>query len=135
MRAGEFCCRVPVCTIRLSSIIAKRCPSLKAAVCWTLRWNARRKNNAPRAYLWSVCQLGCRNGTSLTGARELLPKIWSAAFSPIIIDGAFRLPLVIRGNRDESAQNRFSVPMTRQSGLTTASGSSGDPIRQVPHGW
>ena len=46
--------------------------------------------------------------------------MWSAAFSPAMIDGALRLPLVTRGKIELSATRKASTPMTRQSGSTTA---------------
>ena len=50
--------------------------------------------------------------------------MWSAAFSPTMIDGALRLPLVMRGKIELSATRKASTPITRQSGSMTASGSS-----------
>ena len=48
--------------------------------------------------------------------------------------GAFRLPVVIVGMIEESITRSPSTPITRHAGSTTACGSSGRPIRQVPHG-
>ena len=58
----------------------------------------------------------------------------SAAFSPIMIVGALRLPLVIEGMIEESTTRSASTPITRVSGSTTANGSAGDPILQVQEG-
>jgi hypothetical protein len=60
--------------------------------------------------------------------------MWSAAFSPTMIEGALVLPLVTCGKIDESASLRPSTPITRACGSTTAPGSSARPIRQVPQG-
>ena len=49
-----------------------------------------------------------------------MPRIWSAAFSPVIREGAFRLPLGMRGKIEESATLRPSTPMTLHSSSTTA---------------
>ena len=61
--------------------------------------------------------------------------MWSAAFSPAMIDGALRLPLVTRGKIELSATRKASTPMTRHSGSTTAPESSARPRRAVPQGW
>jgi hypothetical protein len=63
-----------------------------------------------------------------TNSRSLTPwscAIISAAFSPIMIDGAFVLPLMIFGMTLASATRRFRTPITRSAGSTTL------PIRQV----
>ncbi len=57
----------------------------------------------------------------------------SAAFSPIMIDGAFVLPPVIDGMIEASATRSPSMPRTLRSGPTTARSST--PIRQVPTPW
>src|SRR6516225_1055307 len=57
----------------------------------------------------------------------------SAAFSPIIIDGALVLPDVSVGMIEASAIRRPAMPWTRSWASTTAIGS--DPILQVPTGW
>src|SRR5207344_3454204 len=57
----------------------------------------------------------------------------SAAFSPIMIDGALVLPDVSVGMIEASATLRPAMPWTRSWASTTASGS--DPILQVPTGW
>src|SRR5204862_7095229 len=57
----------------------------------------------------------------------------SAAFSPIIIDGALVLPDVSVGMIEASATRRPAMPWTRSCASTTAIGS--DPILQVPTGW
>ncbi len=61
--------------------------------------------------------------------------MWSAAFSPSMIVGAFRLPLVMRGNTELSTTRSPSTPITRHSGSTTASGSDAAPMRALPQGW
>ena len=67
----------------------------------------------------------------LAAARSII----SAHFSPIMMVGPFRLPLVTCGMMEESATRRASMPITRHSGSTTAIGSSTAPILQVPQGW
>ena len=62
------------------------------------------------------------------------PRMWSAPFSPIMIVGAFRLPVVTDGITDESTTRRFSSPRTRSSGSTTAIGSSSRPILHEQEG-
>ncbi len=59
----------------------------------------------------------------LTGGNLVWPRICSAAFSRVTIDSAFRLPSVIREKKNESLHKKFSVLITSQFGLTTASGS------------
>ena len=54
----------------------------------------------------------------------------SAARSPIMIDGAFVLPVVTIGIIDASATRRPSMPCTRSRGSTTAAASV--PILHVP---
>jgi hypothetical protein len=56
----------------------------------------------------------------------------SAAFSPIMIDGALVLPDVSVGMIEASATRRPAMPWTRSCASTTAIGS--DPILQVPTG-
>ena len=57
----------------------------------------------------------------------------SAARSPIMIDGAFVLPVVTIGMIDASATRRPSMPCTRSRGSTTAAASV--PILHVPTWW
>ena len=57
----------------------------------------------------------------------------SAAFSPIMIDGAFVFPPTMFGMIDASAMRSPSRPRTRSWGSTTAAESM--PIRHVPTGW
>ena len=64
-----------------------------------------------------------------------ISRMMSAAFSPIMIVGALRFPVVIDGMIEESTTLSPSTPMTRVSGSTTAIGSSGAPILQVHAGW
>ena len=47
----------------------------------------------------------------------------SAAFSPIMMVGALRLPVVIEGMIEASTTRSASTPITRVCGSTTASGS------------
>ena len=60
--------------------------------------------------------------------------MWSAAFSPIMIVGALRLPVVTEGMIEESTTRRPSMPITRVYGSTTAIGYCRLPILQVPLG-
>jgi hypothetical protein len=48
---------------------------------------------------------------------------------------ALVLPCGIAGMIEASATHSPSMPRTRQSGLTTALGSSARPILAVPTGW
>src|SRR5690606_35493225 len=80
------------------------------------------------------CQRGLIHGSRLEGGSGARPRMWSATFSPTMIEGALRLPLVIRGKTEESATRRPSTPITRHSGSTTAIRSSARPMRHVPHG-
>ena len=57
----------------------------------------------------------------------------SAAFSPIMIEGALVLPDVNVGMMDASATLNPAIPCTRNCESTTAIAS--DPILQVPTGW
>jgi hypothetical protein len=57
----------------------------------------------------------------------------SAAFSPIMMDGALVLPPINVGMIDASTTRRPSSPWTFNRGSTTASGSL-TPILQVPTG-
>lgn len=59
----------------------------------------------------------------------------SAAFSAIMMVGAFRLPLTMLGMMEASTTRSCSRPKTRVSELTTAVGSEGEPILQVQDGW
>ena len=60
-------------------------------------------------------------------------RIISAAFSPIMMEGALVLPEVSVGMIEASATRRPSMPWTRSRSSTTAIGS--EPILQVPMGW
>ena len=68
---------------------------------------------------------------SAAGA-ETRPRIKSAAFSAIIIVGAFVLPLTSRGMMEASITRKPSNPLTRKVSSTTAIPSW--PILQVPTG-
>src|SRR5262249_12485200 len=59
-------------------------------------------------------------------------RIRSAAFSPIITDGALVLPPTSVGMIEASTTRSASTPRTRNCGSTTASPST--PMRQVPTG-
>lgn len=59
----------------------------------------------------------------------------SAAFSAIMMVGAFRLPLTMLGMMEASTTRSRSRPKTRVSESTTAIGSDGEPILQVQDGW
>ncbi len=60
-------------------------------------------------------------------------RIKSAAFSPIMIDGALVLPPIRVGMIEASTTRRPAMPRTLSSGSTTAPSST--PMRQVPTGW
>lgn len=59
----------------------------------------------------------------------------SAAFSAIMMVGAFRLPLTMLGMMEASTTRSPSTPRTRVFESTTAIGSDGAPILQVQEGW
>src|SRR4051794_17358687 len=71
-------------------------------------------------------------GLELVGHRGA-PRSRSAAFSPIMMVGAFVLPRGTIGITDASAIRSRSTPRTLSSGSTTA--CSPVPIAQVPTGW
>ncbi len=56
----------------------------------------------------------------------------SAAFSPIIAEGAWVLPLMRSGMIEASATRKDSTPRTLNVGSTTE--RSSPPMRQVPTG-
>lgn len=70
--------------------------------------------------------------TSTRGGR---PLMISAAFSAIMMVGAFRFPLTTLGMMDASTTLSRSTPRTRVLESTTAMGSEGEPILQVQDGW
>ena len=78
------------------------------------------------------------SGFLYTGALDLgrggFPKIISAAFSAIIMTGPLMFPLTTLGMIDASTILRFSTPNTSVLLLTTAIGSSSEPILQVHDG-
>ena len=63
---------------------------------------------------------------------EWRPRIMSAAFSPIMAEGACVLPLTRSGMIEASATRNPSTPRTRNVGSTTERSSA--PMRQVPTG-
>ena len=71
---------------------------------------------------------GCRLRASPSA--QASARMNSAARSPIMIDGAFVLPVVTIGMIDASATRRPSMPCTRSRGSTTAAASV--PILHVP---
>ena len=73
---------------------------------------------------------GCPTSCGFGASRQ--PRIRSAAFSPINIDGAWVWPRMVLGITDASATRRPSTPRTRSCGSTTLASSL--PIRQVPTG-
>src|SRR4029077_5036210 len=87
-----------------------------------------------RRHRCAVCQFAATYTGTFAAGSSARPRTWSAPFSPIMIVGAFRLPVVIIGMIEESITRRPSTPITRHAGSTTARGSSDRPIRQVPHG-
>ena len=78
----------------------------------------------------SAARCARRDGSraACSGGSGARPRMWSAAFSPTMIEGALRLPLVICGKIELSATRSPSTPITRHSGSTTAPG-----IVRAPH--
>src|SRR3546814_8716522 len=56
----------------------------------------------------------------LAGASGGRPRMMSDAFSPTMMVGALRLPLVMVGNTELSTTRNPSTPITRSAGSTTA---------------
>ena len=56
-----------------------------------------------------VRQRGLIQGAAFDGGKGVRPRMWSAAFSPTMIEGALRLPLVIRGKIELSATRSAST--------------------------
>ena len=75
----------------------------------------------------------CPRGRDTPGSPHTPVRIISAAFSPIMMEGALVLPEVRVGMIEASATRRPSMPWTRSRSSTTAIGS--EPILQVPTGW
>jgi hypothetical protein len=74
-----------------------------------------------------------RSRPTINNSQVAVFSTMSAAFSPIMIDGALVLPDVKVGMIEASATLRPAMPWTRSWASTTAIGS--DPILQVPTGW
>ena len=55
----------------------------------------RRRRASPADQRWPTCQLADSNKGTSAGGSGVRPRMWSAAFSAIMIVGAFRLPFVI----------------------------------------
>ena len=73
-----------------------------------------------------VIDIGCGAGTSTVQIADRVGHDGEAIgfdISPTMIDGAFRLPLVMRGKMLLSATRSPSTPITRACGSTTAAGS------------
>jgi len=66
---------------------------------------------------WLTFQSGLIHGSWFDGASACFPSMWSLAFSPIMMVGPFRLPLVTCGMMDESATRKASMPITRASAV------------------
>ena len=75
----------------------------------------------------------CPRRRDTPGSPHTPVRIISAAFSPIMMEGALVLPEVRVGMIEASATRRPSMPWTRSRSSTTAIGS--EPILQVPTGW
>lgn len=79
-----------------------------------------------------LCRAALSGGSSAAGSAGL-PRMKSAARSPIITHGALVLPPITLGITEASAMRRPSIPFSRSWGSTTSPAS--EPMRQVPTGW
>jgi len=69
----------------------------------------------------AVCQFAATYTGTFAAGSSARPRTWSAPFSPIMMVGAFRLPVVIVGMIEESITRSPSTPITRHL-LASATG-------------